>query len=387
MPNQKPSPLLFVDTNVLLDFYASHQNAGLSLIAKLASLQESIITTCQVEMEFKHNCQRVMADSVEKLKPLNFNLQVPAILAESKASAVITKGIQNVRSRMDRLQVRMDRMIQNPAADPIYKVVQKIFEAESQFNLKRQSADFGLIKRRAFRRHWEGAPPRKANSTSMGDGINWEWILECIRRSNRDVFVVSRDGDYGLIRGRSCFLNDWLATEVQRLSKKRKVRLFSLLSNALKELGTLVTVEERRSEEQIASSSSSSSDFDLIQQLQTVPREAQEDFLEALLSKEVHRLADDSLISDLIATMNTAGCGLDTFGLLDFKFEDGQCVAKIEFSLTGPQNDDQPWCGTTINGSCLAIIDEAGDVEFRNVEAAVDKGHEEPPDAEVPTAE
>lgn len=52
---KKKGPLLFVDTNVLLDFYRANNNAGVALLAKLDGLHDCIITTCQVEMEFKKN--------------------------------------------------------------------------------------------------------------------------------------------------------------------------------------------------------------------------------------------------------------------------------------------------------------------------------------------
>src|SRR5580765_7471463 len=42
------------------------------------------------------------------------------------------------------------------------------------------------------------APPRKPNDTSMGDAINWEWIVECAKTLNGSVIIVSRDRDYGV---------------------------------------------------------------------------------------------------------------------------------------------------------------------------------------------
>ena len=42
-------PLLFVDTNIFLDFYRSRNDAGISLLSKIDALHDKIITTCQLE--------------------------------------------------------------------------------------------------------------------------------------------------------------------------------------------------------------------------------------------------------------------------------------------------------------------------------------------------
>ena len=50
-----PKKLLFVDTNIWLDFYRARSEAGLSLLRHLDSIRNQIIMTYVVEMEFKKN--------------------------------------------------------------------------------------------------------------------------------------------------------------------------------------------------------------------------------------------------------------------------------------------------------------------------------------------
>ena len=40
---------------------------------------------------------------------------------------------------------------------------------------------------------------RKKNDTSIGDAINWEWIVHCAENSNAAIHIVSRDSDYGVV--------------------------------------------------------------------------------------------------------------------------------------------------------------------------------------------
>jgi PIN domain len=64
-------PLLFVHTNIWLDFYRSQTGAGLSLLKHLEDVKDQIVMTYQVEIEFKGNRQRIISDSYNALKPLS----------------------------------------------------------------------------------------------------------------------------------------------------------------------------------------------------------------------------------------------------------------------------------------------------------------------------
>ena len=52
--------LLFIDTNIWLDFYRSNNQAGLSLLRRGKELSKFIIVTDQIEMEFLKNRQEVI---------------------------------------------------------------------------------------------------------------------------------------------------------------------------------------------------------------------------------------------------------------------------------------------------------------------------------------
>ena len=128
----------------------------------------------------------------------------------------------------------------------------RIFKRKYDFNLDRESDDRFRIRALARKRFSLGYPPRKDSDNSFGDAINWEWIVECANQTDKEVIIVTRDTDYGVIHGGKSYLNDWLKKEFQeRVSKRRKIILTNKLSFALKAVDEVVTKEMEEAEEQI----------------------------------------------------------------------------------------------------------------------------------------
>ena len=245
-----PPPLLFIDTNILLDFYRARNDAGISLLSKIDQLHDQTIITCQVEMEFKKNRQKVMSESVGLLKSPEFTLSTPAFLSDAATVRVIKRRIKDVSSRIEKLKGRVLATLENPKThDRIFKTIQRLLNKKSSLSLQYDTPEYRQILRRALRRFLEGRPPRKKEDTSAGDAINWEWIVHCIQKTNRDVIIVSRDADYGLTHNGKGYANNWLSDEVkERVNKNRKLILVDRLSAALKLLDVKVTPAEVSSE-------------------------------------------------------------------------------------------------------------------------------------------
>ena len=97
-----------------------------------------------------------------------------------------------------------------------------------------------------------GYPPRKKNDSSIGDAINWEWLIQCAKDSGKDIILVTRDSDYGEIYNNESFLNDWLLQEFkERVSMKRKIFITTRLAEAFKKVSLVVTEEMEKEEERI----------------------------------------------------------------------------------------------------------------------------------------
>jgi hypothetical protein len=60
--------VIFIDTNIYLDFYRLRNEMSHQFLAQLQSLQDSVVMTYQVETEFKNNRQKVMVETFKSLK-------------------------------------------------------------------------------------------------------------------------------------------------------------------------------------------------------------------------------------------------------------------------------------------------------------------------------
>jgi hypothetical protein len=243
-------PIVFIDTNILLDAYRSRNDVGLHLIKRLDEVQEHLVTTYQVEMEFKKNRQSAILESLSTLKPPDSGVSAPAFLAQARTVAMIGRNFADTKKRVKGLKDRIANILANPIShDPVYQVAQRLFNTESELRLARTDKRKYFIRRLAWKRFILGYPPRKKNDTSTGDGINWEWIIDCVARTNRDVILVSRDTDYGCTIDNVSVPNDWLTQELRERTKAtRKLTLTPRLSVALDQLKIKVTEEEKEEE-------------------------------------------------------------------------------------------------------------------------------------------
>jgi predicted nucleic acid-binding protein len=254
-----PLKLLFVDTNIWLDFYRARTEAGLALLNHLDSIRNQIIMTFVVEMEFKKHRQDVILESFRELKA-PAHIPRPGLFSDAKAVKALQKNLRDAEKRVSSLKKRLKLVFQKPAShDPVYQVSQRCFHRTDEITLSRESEIKGFIRRKAFRRFLMGCPPRKKGDTSMGDSINWEWIVYCADKQGAEIHIVSRDSDYGVLFEDSAFLNDHLFQEFKdRVSRQRKIMLHTRLSEALKHFAVPVTPEDEKEEQALIDAQSSS---------------------------------------------------------------------------------------------------------------------------------
>ena len=203
--------LLFIDTNIFLDFYRQvGRESNLSILKHIGPHHDRIITTRQVEMEFKTNRPRVIATSLAAIKVPDWGgLKLPAYLASSASGLSIRRN--RINDLVETIQKRGRRVFEKPTRnDPVYKAVQRLFTANTPYSLSRsKEKEQKEALRLAWRRFLLGYPPRKATDTSIGDAVNWEWIINCAKQANANVVIVSRDSDYGVhLKGDGVYIND-----------------------------------------------------------------------------------------------------------------------------------------------------------------------------------
>ena len=252
--NRKPrmQKLLFVDTNIWLDFYRARNETGLALLDHAESVADRMIVTYQLESEFKKNRHTAILEGMQELKA-PAQIPRPGIFSDTKATTVLNRSLKEADKRVKSLKSKLTRVLENPAVhDPVYKACQRIFHKNDALCLTREDKVRHLIRRKAFRRFLHGCPPRKKSDTSIGDAINWEWMVHCANAVNAELVIVTRDSDYDIHFEGKAYVNDHLKQEfAERVSKKRKLLLYSRLSDALKHFAVPVSPQEEEAEAEL----------------------------------------------------------------------------------------------------------------------------------------
>lgn len=244
--------LIFVDTNIFLDFYRVRSGGvGLELLKLIERHKDILITGSQVEMEYKKNRQRVILDALNSVKTPDWSgLTPPAFLSDATPANVITRNKKVISAQQEKLKKRMAKILDNPISnDPVFKTLQRVFNNKSEYNLTRDKKIRFTNRHLARKRFVLGYPPRKQNDTSIGDAVNWEWIIHCAKISKKNIVVVTRDTDYGIGHNGKFFLNDWLLLEFkERVGKQRKIVLTDRLTEAFKLVAIPVSAQAEQEE-------------------------------------------------------------------------------------------------------------------------------------------
>lgn len=254
----KTNALIFIDTNILLDFYRIRKSdISLKYLELIDKHKDKVITTSQVEMEFKKNRQSALLENIVKLK--NESTEgFPAILSQAKAADIIIRRKKELSVQYNKLKAKIDKIFNNPSLnDVVYQTTQRLFKKNSPLNLNRTHNKRFEIRDLAKKRFELGYPPRKEKDTSFGDSVNWEWIVQCAIDTGKDIVIVSRDSDYGVTYSNDLFLNDWLSQEFkQRVGAPQKITLTDKLHRAFDLISVRTTKEMKKEEEKFIVSTS-----------------------------------------------------------------------------------------------------------------------------------
>lgn len=245
--SEKIDALIFIDTNILLDFYRIRKSdISLKYLQEMENHKGILILTNQVEMEFRKNRQKVILETITEVNKISAgNLNIPAILFDAKPVDMIKSAQKQITTQQKKIKERIDKLLASPSTqDKVFQTLQRIFKTSSDYNLNRDNKKRYAIRRLALKRFYLGYPPRKKEDNSIGDAINWEWIIDCASRTDKHIILVTRDGDFGINYGDNSYLNDWLQIEFkERISQKRKIILTDKLSKAFKLVEIPVTTE------------------------------------------------------------------------------------------------------------------------------------------------
>ena len=250
--NEVIDTLLFVDTNVLFDFYRFPKSKiSMEFLNKLEECKDRLITGSQVEMEYKKNRQGLIVNVRKNFPEKLPQLTTPVLFADIPEVKEIAKKKKELMVLQESVLQAINEVLIDPLKDPVYQTLERLFKHEYKYNLTRNHQDSSKIYRLARKRFILGQPPRKQDDTSMGDAINWEWIVQCSISSGKHIVIVTRDADYGAILENGCCLNDWLKQEFSERSPKCEITLTDKLSVGLTIVHAAVTKDMEDAEQQL----------------------------------------------------------------------------------------------------------------------------------------
>ncbi len=216
---------IFIDTNILLDLYhlSGPDLDELRKVIKLAKVNKlNVLLPSQVEDEFWRNRERVISEALDLFAKTKASATLPNLIRTNPKSSELRHAVERVNELVKELRRVADSEILNHKlkAD---EVVDSLFA-----QCKPQTIDKVIIEKAKARKDI-GNPPGKANS--LGDAVNWEWLLETVQKGG-DLVIISSDGDFEseLLQGKA---KEFLIREWGR-ADKGNLELFKGLPEFLK---------------------------------------------------------------------------------------------------------------------------------------------------------
>jgi arsenate reductase-like glutaredoxin family protein len=199
---------VFIDANILLDIYQL-SGPDLEELRKLIKMVETdhaqLLISSQVEDEFWRNRERVIADAMKRFKESKATAHIPNIMRDYPETKELRGAVEKVNAVVRQLHDKATAEIENDSL----KADQVIKELFSTFSIGQITPD--MIERARLRADL-GNPPGK--KSSIGDAINWEWLLsQEMDFWGDELILISADGDFEseLSRGRprEYLLREW----------------------------------------------------------------------------------------------------------------------------------------------------------------------------------
>lgn len=238
---------VFIDTNIYLSFYTSYftNTSSLSeLINQIKSKNVELILTQQVKDEFYRNKEVLSIRTRMNLEKWAQKHKVKLPDKEKNSSVwheikqINEKYNLDIREKLSQISKQVKENI--APGGSVDKLIEEIFNLSSEFPITTS------IYEQAKYRHSIGNPPMK-NDSSIGDAINWEFLLSSMKRGE-DLHFIAKDPDY--------VIEDWEGETVLREFLKNeweqkvgsKIHIYTKLTRFLEVLPKENEVDKKKIE-------------------------------------------------------------------------------------------------------------------------------------------
>jgi predicted nucleic acid-binding protein len=214
---------VFIDTNVLLSFYAlTHDDLEQlkKLIGLIKAYRLTIYVTQQVKDEFSRNRETKLNESLSQFEKLTFSKTMPRYIYEYKEAAAYRRSLNEVINAHKALAERARKEAESNSLEAD-DLLHSLFESSELLEVDSELIDL------AQKRMHIGNPPGKKDS--MGDQLNWEALIKHIDPET-DLLIISNDGDYesSLNKGRphQFLIDEWKTRKHAKLNLYHSLKKF-----------------------------------------------------------------------------------------------------------------------------------------------------------------
>lgn len=180
---------IFIDTNVLLDFYRL-SGGDLDELRRVAKLSENgkitLLLSEYLKDEFYRNREGVISHAINQFRKSRTELHLPNLVRVYPDSEELKKVKDEFEKHMKSLTESLLEDIRKSSlkAD---SVISEVFNSTESTDVSPE------IIQRGITRSTLSQPPGKKDS--CGDSIHWEWLLEIVP-DGQDLTIISGDGDF-----------------------------------------------------------------------------------------------------------------------------------------------------------------------------------------------
>ncbi len=224
--------MVFIDTNVYLDFYRS-RNDAIRILQDLVDHHASkLLFPEQVYLEIRRNKDSIIGEVISDLTESKKNvpsLPASSLISESEYEEWNTAKKAVLAPLLDKIIKKLNERLEDSTKDEIYSQIKSIYSHAHVI----ATTDEHL--RNAEKRRFLGNPPRpqKGKLASACDEIIWEAILASVKD---DLIIVSRDGTY---KSHLSFLRD----EFYETTGYQLIGVVNKISDSISNLGQTVSPE------------------------------------------------------------------------------------------------------------------------------------------------
>lgn len=178
---------IFIDTNIILDFYRINNKDNIkNIITEINKHKKYLISTQQSDDEFLRNREKTMNEFIDKLKNQKNNPYSNNFIATLNEFGKYKDSIETSNKLIGLILDKCKELIDNIDEDPVYNIYKNIKEINASYIRTDEIID------RAIKRKFVGNPPTSSKNTCC-DEIIWETLIQ---NCNSDLIIVSRDGTY-----------------------------------------------------------------------------------------------------------------------------------------------------------------------------------------------